>query len=148
MKNGKNDSSEGISIRMMTIGVMIVVAYLCWAIAAVNALEPIVPMEGHTVGDYGGGRVEFLMRGVFGNFINFIGNSLKVHRAPAIAMNTLRNEQWILLMLLIGEGLAVGFGLFSKRLEAELEPPKKRKRKRRSPTGPRDERRKPRREGI
>lgn len=143
-----SDKSEGISIKAMTIGVMIIVAYLCWAIAAVNALEPIVPMEGRTVGDYGGGRVEFLMRGIFGNFINFIGNSFMIHRAPGILMNTLRHEQWILMLLFVGEGIAVGFGLFAKKLEVELEPPKKRKKKRRSPIGPRDERRMHRRKGI
>ena len=148
MRYGEPAKPDGISVKSMTIGVMILVAWLCWAIAAAKYLDPIIAMQGHSVGNMGGGRIEFLIRGIFGNFINFIGNSLMLHHAPGIITNTLRHERWIILMLFVLEGLAFGFGMFTRNLEDRLQPPRKRKRKRRPITGPRDEPRKRKREGI
>ena len=140
-----DQKNDGISVRTMTIGVMLVIAYICWGMAASDYLnlEPPSPDDGIVIGR---GR-RFGLIAIVYVIGTFIANSLHVHEAPGIISNVLRNERWILWAFVVLEVLAVGFGIWVKSMDTKLNQPKRRRK--RPLTGPKVEKPKRRkREGI
>lgn len=123
---------EGISIKAMTITVMVLIGYLCWGVAASSYLgrvfEPIEPELGR--------RLASGLSFVLASFGTFLVNSLRIDQAPAVFMNSLRNHPWHFGLFLGLEGAAVGFGLWLKKVEQELNPPTKRRKRRPRPAAP------------
>lgn len=131
-----DDDRDGLSVRAMVVGVMILIAWLCWATAAsayfgsLFEMADVNPGTGMS-GGRGRGRGLTLM---LSTAVSFVLNSLRIHEAPAVLTHTLQNERWIVLTFFLLMGAAVLFGLWVKKLEAELSGPKRRsgrKRKRR-----------------
>ncbi|MCA9110679.1 MAG: hypothetical protein KDA52_12070 [Planctomycetaceae bacterium] len=142
-----DQKNDGISVHTMTIGVMLLVAYICWGIAASAYLDPLVelgpPPEGFRRGRGGGYAIKALLYWL----VSFVGNSLRLNHVVGITSNVLRNDQWILLTFVVLEVLALGFGIWVKMLDTKLNPPR---RKRKRPlTGPKVEKpQRRKREGI
>ncbi len=81
-----NQKNEGVSIRTMTIGVMLLIAYICWGMAASDylGLKPGLPDSGVRAGR-GRGLVMAVTL-----IVTFITNSLHVHEAPGIISHVFR----------------------------------------------------------
>lgn len=117
---------DGISIRTMVIGLMLVIAWLSWAIAASSCLGPVVePMAPRGPRDRLAG-----LHFIYAGFATFLVNSIRIDQAPAVFMNSLRHHPWHFWMFFILEGAAAGFGVWVKRVERELNPPRKRGKRR------------------
>lgn len=124
---------EGVSVRTMTIAVMVFILLFCWGIAASAYFGAIID-PGAAEGT--GGAGEALWFGLSG-LATFFGNFIRIDAAPAIITHTFKNRIGIVWLLGVLEVLAVGFGLMVHQLERKLEPvpagPKRRRKKRRRP---------------
>ncbi len=110
----KNGDSDGISTKVMVLGVMLLIAYLCWAIAASASIGPSSEAPGY-------GRGLWLMAKAF---LSFLTTSLRFDKAPAVLENALRSERWILVLFAVLEIAAVLFGVWVKTLDTKLNAPK------------------------
>jgi len=123
------EENEGLSVTAMVVGVMILITYGCWAIAAsayFGSMFEVAPPE-PGMGRFGGRSRGLAL--LIGTVISFVLNSLRINHAPAIIRNTFSSERWILLTFVILMGATALFGVWVKRLEAQLDGPKRRSRR-------------------
>jgi phosphotransferase system glucose/maltose/N-acetylglucosamine-specific IIC component len=122
-----DEEKDGLSVTAMVIGVMLLITWFCWALGASSyfgSLFEIAPPEA------GSGRIGGRSRGLallIGTVISFLLNSLRLNHAPDIISYVFANERWIIVTFLALMGTAVLFGLWVKKLEAELAGPKRKK---------------------
>ena len=129
-----DDEHQGLSVNAMMIGIMVLVAYMCWALAANSYMGSVFSYEDM---EPGGGRIGSRSRGLawlIGTVISFLLNSIRIDHTVGIIQHAFTQERWILLLFGVLMGCTVLFGLWVKKLETELAGPtrkKKRKRKKR-----------------
>lgn len=127
-----DEESGGLSVTAMVIGIMLLVAWFCWALAASSYFGSLFDVAAP---EPGSGRFGARGRGlalIVGTVISFLLNSLRLNHAPAILSHVFANERWILITfaaLMVG---AVLFGIWVRKLEAELAGPRRKPRRRRS----------------
>lgn len=127
-----DEESGGMSVTAMVIGIMLLVAWFCWALAASSYFGSLFDVAAP---EPGSGRFGARSRGlalIVGTVISFLLNSLRLNHAPAILSHVFANERWILITfaaLMVG---AVLFGIWVRKLEAELAGPRRKPRRRRS----------------
>lgn len=115
-KKPTKSKSDGISVRRMTIWLMIAVAYVFWGIAAsthIGRVFELVPVSGR-----GGG----LLMAISG-LATFLINSLRIDAIFAVFTNSLRNHLWHFWLFVIAECTVLGFGIWLKHLEEQLKQP-------------------------
>ena len=104
----KNDEGEGKSIAWVVAMVMLLILGGGWVYAASEYRQ-----------DVGGGPL--LDRfSLWANAIEQIPN------LPAVFGNTFKNRIWLPLVVIVGEVLAIGFGVFMKKIERDLNAPRRR----------------------
>ena len=127
-----HDQRGGLSVNVMAIGIIILCAFFCWALAASAYLGEFFDMQEASRSGRRAGVTFLVMQ-----TMSFLINSARFDQLPGILGNALTQDRWIVWLFLILESLAVGFWLFVRKLEAELAGPqrkrRKRKRKRRRP---------------
>lgn len=127
-----DEESGGLSVTAMVIGIMLLVAWFCWALAASSYFGSLFDVAAP---EPGSGRFGARSRGlalIVGTVISFLLNSLRLNHAPAILSHVFANERWILITfaaLMVG---AVLFGIWVRKLEAELAGPRRKPRRRRA----------------
>ena len=115
----------GLSLNAMAIGVMVLAAYFCWALAASAHLGEFFDMSRTPISGRGRGLAFLVMQ-----TLSFLINSVRLDQLPGILGNAFTNDRWLIVLFLVLEALAVGFWLWMRRLEAELAGPRKKRRKR------------------
>lgn len=123
------EARGGISVQTMVIGVMLLITYLCWAMAASAYMGAAVEVAGPESGA-GAGRLGARSRGlalIMASIISFLLNSVRLDQAPAILLNTLQHEQWIVLLFVVLMACALLFGAWVKKVEADLAGPRRRR---------------------
>jgi hypothetical protein len=127
-----DDEKDGLSVRAMVIGVMILITWFCWAMAASSYFGSLFDVAAP---EPGSGRLGGRSRGlalIIGTVLSFLLNSLRINHAPAIISHVLASERWILITFLFLMGTAVLFGLWVRKLEAQLAGPRRTPRRKRS----------------
>jgi hypothetical protein len=127
-----DEEKDGLSVTAMVIGVMILIAWFCWAMAASSYFGSLFDVAAP---EPGSGRFGGRSRGlalIIGTVISFLLNSLRIDHAPAIISHVFADERWILITFLALMGAAVLFGLWVRKLEAQLAGPQRKPRRKRS----------------
>jgi hypothetical protein len=116
----------GLSLNAMAVGVMVLAAYFCWALAASAYLGESFDMQQARRAGRGAGVAFLVMQ-----TLSFLFNSVRFDQLPGIVGNAFTNDRWVLVLFLVLEVLAVGFWMWMRKLEAELAGPAKKRRRRR-----------------
>ena len=140
---GKQDSSRGLSVTVITICVGVVTTWLLWGVACAmygsarpeavqDQVEVVVDMESDRLspGRVRGAGPAFIVAGVATFFIKTL---TMLPQMPDVLGFLFRERLWF---VVVATGILAGvicFGVFMKRLEMALEGPKKRKRKKYKP---------------
>jgi hypothetical protein len=128
-----DEQKDGLSVTAMMIAVMLLIIWFCWALAASSYFGSLFEVAAP---EPGSGRYGARSRGlalIIGTVISFLLNSLRLNHAGAIISHVFASERWIIVTFLALMGTAVLFGLWVKKLEAELAGPRRKKSRRKRP---------------